>query len=154
MPTSATARSALINSRPGLRRNLLDLLRLRVSQINGCSFCVDMHAYDLKQAGERDKRIWSVAAWREAPSYTDAERAALALAEAASRLHDNPEGVPDPVWAAAAEQFTDAQLAALTLAIASINAWNRINVTNRQVAGALRQKPQAAHQQALAEPVD
>jgi AhpD family alkylhydroperoxidase len=131
------ALEAYINS-SGVPRELLDLLRLRVSQINGCAFCVDMHAYDLKQAGETDERIWSVAAWREAPFYTDDERAALTLAESATRLHDNPDGVTDEVWNAAAKHFAEPQLAALVAAIAAINAWNRINISNRQVAGALR----------------
>jgi AhpD family alkylhydroperoxidase len=120
-------------------RDVLDLVRLRVSQINGFAFCVDMHAYDLKRAGQSDERIWSVAAWHEAPYYTDAERAALTLAEAATRLHDNPDGVSDDVWNSASQHYTEAQLAALVMAIATINAWNRINVANRQVAGAHRQ---------------
>jgi len=119
----------------GLPRAVLDLVRLRVSQINGCAFCVDMHARDLRAAGESEQRVWSVAAWREAPYFSDAERAALALAEAATRLHDHPDGVDDDVWAAAAAHYPDAQLAALVMAIAAINAWNRINVSIRQVAG-------------------
>ncbi|MFI6297926.1 carboxymuconolactone decarboxylase family protein [Nonomuraea sp. NPDC050790] len=114
----------------------LELLRLRVSQINGCGFCVDMHARDAKKAGESDERLWSVAAWREAPYYTDEERAALALAEAATRLSDNPAGVPDEIWDAAADHYSEKQLAALVMAIAAINAWNRVNVTLRNPAGA------------------
>ncbi|MEV4890057.1 carboxymuconolactone decarboxylase family protein [Nonomuraea sp. NPDC055795] len=117
-------------------QSTLELLRLRVSQINGCGYCVDMHARDAKRAGESDERLWSVAAWREAPYYTDEERAALALAEAATRLSDNPAGVPDDVWDAAADHYTEEQLAALVMAIANINAWNRINVTIRNTAGA------------------
>ncbi|EYT90062.1 hypothetical protein ThrDRAFT_04324 [Frankia casuarinae] len=121
-----------------ISRGVLDLVRLRVSQINGCAFCVDLHAYDLKQAGESDERIWALAAWRDAPYYSEAERAALALAETATRLHDNPNGVMEPVWDLAAMYYPEGQLAVLVLAIASINAWNRINVANRQVAGAAR----------------
>ncbi|MFI6324931.1 carboxymuconolactone decarboxylase family protein [Nonomuraea sp. NPDC050556] len=113
----------------------LELVKIRVSQINGCGFCVDMHARDFRNAGESDERLWSVAAWREAPYYTDEERAALALAEAATRLSDSPEGVPDEVWEAAADHFDEEQLSALIMAIAAINAWNRINVTIRTPAG-------------------
>ncbi|MBW8481801.1 carboxymuconolactone decarboxylase family protein [Actinomadura parmotrematis] len=113
----------------------LELVRLRVSQINGCGFCVDMHARAAKEAGETDERLWSVAAWREAPYYTDEERAALALAEAATRIADDPGGVPDEVWDAAADHYGEAELAALIAAIAAINAWNRISVTQRTPAG-------------------
>lgn len=129
------ALESYLNNATGLPRNLLDLLRLRVSQINGCAFYVDMHAHDLKQAGESDERIWAVAAWREAPYYSDAERAALDLAETATRLHDNPTGVPDDVWNAATRHYTGPQLAGLVMAVAAINAWNRINITNRKMAG-------------------
>ncbi|MFD9893800.1 carboxymuconolactone decarboxylase family protein, partial [Amycolatopsis sp. NPDC059027] len=98
-------------------------------------FCVDMHARDAKKAGETDERLWSVAAWREAPYYTDEERAALALTEAATRLADRSDPVPDDVWDDAADHFDEESLAALVVAIAAINAWNRINVTTRQLAG-------------------
>ncbi|GAA1555386.1 carboxymuconolactone decarboxylase family protein [Actinomadura kijaniata] len=117
---------------------LLHLLKLRVSQINGCAYCVDMHAHDLRKAGESDERLWSLAAWREAPFYTDEERAALALAEAATRIADNPGGVPDEIWDEAADHFDEKQLAALIAAIANINAWNRINVILRNPAGSHR----------------
>ncbi|NRQ35507.1 carboxymuconolactone decarboxylase family protein [Nonomuraea sp. NN258] len=120
----------------GVPQSTLELVRLRVSQINGCGFCVDMHARDAKRAGESDERLWSVAAWRESPYYTDEERAALALAEAATRLSDNPDGVPDAVWDAAADHFGEQELAGLLMAIAAINAWNRLNVTTRRQAGA------------------
>ncbi|GAA3929614.1 carboxymuconolactone decarboxylase family protein [Actinomadura viridis] len=123
----------------GIPSTTLHLLKLRVSQINGCGFCVDMHAYDLKKEGESDERLWSVAAWREAPYYTDEERAALALAEAATRIADNPDGVPDAVWNEAAAHYSEEDLVALVMAISTINAWNRINVTVRLPAGALRQ---------------
>ncbi|MBE1532773.1 carboxymuconolactone decarboxylase family protein [Actinomadura algeriensis] len=113
----------------------LELVRIRVSQINGCGFCVDMHARDAKKAGETDERLWTVAAWRESPYFTDEERAALALAEAATRIADNPAGVPDDVWDDAADAYDEESLAALVMAIAAINAWNRINVTTRQIAG-------------------
>jgi AhpD family alkylhydroperoxidase len=113
----------------------LELIRLRASQINGCSVCVDMHARDLKKAGETDERIFAVAAWREAPYFTDAERAALALTEAATRLSDRADPVPDEIWSEAARHYDEQALAALVLNIALINLWNRINVTIRQVAG-------------------
>jgi AhpD family alkylhydroperoxidase len=111
------------------------LIELRASQINGCSVCVDMHSRELKNAGETDERIFAVAAWREAPYFNDAERAALALTEAATRLADRPDPVPDEVWAEAARQYDEPTLAALVISIAAINAWNRINATTRQVSG-------------------
>jgi AhpD family alkylhydroperoxidase len=111
------------------------LLHLRASQINGCSVCVDMHSRELKAAGEPDERVNLVAAWREAPYFTDAERAALALTEAATRLADCPEPVPDEVWDEAARHYDEAQLAALVLSIATINTWNRINAATRQITG-------------------
>jgi AhpD family alkylhydroperoxidase len=128
----------------GLPSATLHLIKLRASQINGCGFCVDMHAHDAKQEGETDERLWSVASWREAPYYTDEERAALALTEAATRLADNPDGVPDDVWNEAADHYSEKDLGALVMAIAAINAWNRINVTIRQPAGALRRAAAAA----------
>jgi AhpD family alkylhydroperoxidase len=113
----------------------LYLIELRASQINGCSVCVDMHSRELKAAGEPDERISCVAAWREASYYTDAERAALALTEAATRLADRSDPVPDDVWQEAARHYDEPQLAALVIAIATINAFNRINAITRQVAG-------------------
>ncbi|WP_283136891.1 carboxymuconolactone decarboxylase family protein [Rhizohabitans arisaemae] len=114
---------------------LLELIKLRASQINGCGLCVDMHSHQAHEAGESNERLWAVAAWREAPYFSDRERAALALTEAATRLADNPEGVPDGVWDEAARQFSEEELAVLVMAIAAINAWNRISVTTRQIAG-------------------
>ncbi|MDT0445240.1 carboxymuconolactone decarboxylase family protein [Streptomyces johnsoniae] len=113
----------------------LELLRLRVSQINGCGYCVDMHAREAKQAGDSDERLFAVAAWRETPYFTDAERAALALAESATRIADAADGVPQDVWAEAARHYDEESLATLVMAIAAINAWNRINVAVRNVAG-------------------
>jgi AhpD family alkylhydroperoxidase len=112
-----------------------ELLHLRASQINGCSGCVDMHSRALKAAGEPDERIALVAAWCEASYFTDAERAALALTEAMTRIADRPDPVPDEVWDEAARHYDETQLAALVLSIASINAWNRLNVATRQIAG-------------------
>jgi len=111
------------------------LVHLRASQINGCSVCVDMHARELKEAGEDDRRIFAVAAWRETPWFTDAERAALALTEEVTRLADRPEAVSDAVWAEAARHYDEKAMAALLLQIAQINGWNRLNAAVRQVAG-------------------
>lgn len=112
------------------------LVHLRASQINGCSVCVDMHARELKEAGESDERIFAVAAWRETPFYTEAERAALALAEAVTRLSDRADPVPDEVWQDARRHYDDPALAALIVSIGLINVWNRLNATVKQVAGA------------------
>jgi AhpD family alkylhydroperoxidase len=113
----------------------LYLIELRASQINGCSICVDIHSHELKLAGEPEQRIHAVAAWRETPYFTDAERAALALTEAATRLADRPDPVPDAIWEEAARHYDETQLAALVIAIATINAFNRINATTRQITG-------------------
>src|SRR5947207_8056421 len=116
----------------------LQLVELRASQINGCSVCVDMHYHYMKQAGESDTRCATVAAWRDTPYFTDAERAALALAEAVTRLSDRPDPVPDAIWNEAARHYDERGLAALLVAIATINVWNRLNVATKQVAfGAL-----------------
>ena len=113
----------------------LYLVELRASQINGCGVCVDIHSRELKAAGEPDARINAVAAWRDASYFTEAERAALALTEAATRLADRTDPVPDDVWDDAARHYDEPQLAALVLAIASINTWNRLNVATRQISG-------------------
>jgi len=117
------------------------LIHLRASQINGCSMCVEMHARDLKKAGEKDERLFAVAAWREAPYFTDAERAALALTEAATRMSDRGDAVSDEIWNEAARHYDEKALADLVLNIALINFWNRVNVTIRQVSGVM---PKAA----------
>jgi AhpD family alkylhydroperoxidase len=113
----------------------LYMVNLRASQINGCSVCVDIHTRELQQAGESSERIHLVAAWREAPYFTDAERAALALTEATTRLADRPDPVPDDIWDEAARHYTEPQLAALVVAIATINAFNRLNAATRQPTG-------------------
>jgi len=113
----------------------LGLMHLRASQINGCSVCVDMHARMSKNEEETDERLFAVAAWRDAPYFTDAERAALALTEAATRLSDRTDPVPDEIWDEAARHYDEQALAILVLDIALINVWNRINLTTRQVAG-------------------
>ena len=114
----------------------LELAHLRVSQINGCSSCVDSGSRQAKKAGETDERLFAVAAWREAPYFTDAERAALALAEAVTRLNDRADPVPDAIWDEAARHYDEQALAALILSIATTNVFNRLNVSTRQVAGA------------------
>ena len=119
----------------GVPPRTLDLVHLRASQINGCSLCVELHSRELKEAGEPDERIYTVAAWREAPYFSDAERAALELAEAVTRLSDRPEPVPDALWEEVSRHYDEAQLAALLVAIASVNVWNRLNAATRQVAG-------------------
>ncbi|MBO3749807.1 carboxymuconolactone decarboxylase family protein [Streptosporangiaceae bacterium NEAU-GS5] len=119
----------------GVDEELLELIHLRVSQINGCSFCVDAGLKTLRKQGATDERIGLVSAWREAPYYTDAERAALELAEAVTRLAVVPGGVSDEVWDAAADHFDEKQLAGILLMIAVTNLFNRLNAPIRQVAG-------------------
>jgi AhpD family alkylhydroperoxidase len=119
----------------GVPSKTIGLILLRASQINGCSVCVDMHCRDLKKAGETDERLFAVAAWRDAPYFTAAERAALALAEAVTRLSDRPDPVPDVVWEDAMQHYDEQALAGLITSIALINTWNRFNVATRQIAG-------------------
>jgi AhpD family alkylhydroperoxidase len=122
--------------RGGVPQTTLELVHLRASQINGCSACVDAGAKNARKAGESDERLATVAAWREAPYFSDAERAALALAEAATRLADRADPVPDEIWDTAAEHYTSEQLAAIVLMIGVTNLFNRLNATTRQIAGA------------------
>jgi AhpD family alkylhydroperoxidase len=111
------------------------LVQLRASQINGCAVCVDMHSREMRAAGEPDERIFTVATWREVPYFSDAERAALALTEAATRLADRPNPVSDEVWEEVARHYDEPELAALVVSIAAINTWNRINAATGQVSG-------------------
>jgi AhpD family alkylhydroperoxidase len=128
---------ALANSTEhgGVPLRTVGLVHLRASQINGCSVCVDMHARDLRRAGETDDRLFAVAAWRDAPYFSDAERAALALTEAVTRISDRPDPVPDEIWDEATRHYDEKALAALIMTIGLINVWNRLNVATRQVAG-------------------
>jgi AhpD family alkylhydroperoxidase len=119
----------------GASPTILGLVHLRVSQVNGCSVCVDMGWRQLKKTGESDERLFAVSAWHDAPYFTEAERAALALADAATRVADQPDPVTDDVWNEAARHFSERELAGLTLSIALTNMWNRLNITTRQVAG-------------------
>jgi AhpD family alkylhydroperoxidase len=118
----------------GLSPVLLEMVHLRASQINGCSRCVVMHARDLKKAGESDDRVAAVAAWREAPYFSDAERAALELTEAVTRVADRGDPVPDALWDQARRHYDEPQLAGLLVSIATINVWNRLNAATRQPA--------------------
>jgi AhpD family alkylhydroperoxidase len=120
----------------GVPETVLELVHLRASQINGCSYCVDSGVRSARRAGETDERLFAVAAWHESPYFTDAERAALALTEAATRLSDRPDPVPDEIWEEAARHYDEQGLAALLLMIATTNLFNRLNAATRQVAGA------------------
>ncbi len=122
----------------GVPSSTLELVHLRASQINGCSFCVDYGARSARQAGETDERLFAVAAWRESPYFTEAERAALALTEAVTRLADRADPVPDSIWDEATRHYDEQGLAALILMIATTNLFNRLYVTTRQVAGSQR----------------
>ena len=120
----------------GTPPEILQLAHLRASQINGCGPCVDSAVKHAKAAGETDERLFTVAAWREAPYFSAAERAALALAEAATRLADRGDPVPDELWAEAAKHFDERALAGLVLSIGLTNLFNRVNVVTKQVIGA------------------
>ena len=135
LPEALKAMHALDASAQGLPYVTAKLVQLRASQINGCSVCVDMHARELRKAGESEQRVFAVCAWRETPWFSEAERAALALTEALTRLADRPDPVPDEIWKAAAEHFEPRALAALLLQIGAINVWNRLNAAVRAVAG-------------------
>ncbi|WP_433605459.1 carboxymuconolactone decarboxylase family protein [Dactylosporangium sp. CA-139114] len=126
---SAAARTA------GVPDATANLIHLRASQINGCSVCTEMHAREMREAGESDQRIFAVAAWRHASYFTPAERAALALTEATTRLADVPDPVPDEVWDEAASQYDERALAGLLVEIATINAFNRLSVPIHQPSG-------------------
>jgi AhpD family alkylhydroperoxidase len=116
----------------------LELVHMRTSQINGCAVCIDMGWRKPKKGGETDERLFAVAAWREAPYFTDAERAALALAEHVTRLSDRADPVPDEVWNEAARHYDERKLGALILFIAMVNLFNRVNASTRQIAGEWR----------------
>jgi AhpD family alkylhydroperoxidase len=124
-----------------LGASLLYLVKMRASQINGCAYCIDMHSKDARAAGETEQRLYSLDAWHEAPFYNDRERAALAWTEAVTNVTDGH--VPDEVFAAVREQFSEADLLDLTLAVANINSWNRLSIALRAVPGAYQPKPHA-----------
>lgn len=120
-------------AKSSLDKNLLHLLKMRVSQINGCAYCLDMHSKDLRAADETEQRIYLLNAWRESPFYSEREKAALAWAEAVTKLNDGQ--VPDEVYEEAKKQFDEAELIDLTLAVVAINGWNRINIAFRTTPG-------------------
>ncbi|KQZ33780.1 carboxymuconolactone decarboxylase family protein [Caulobacter sp. Root1472] len=122
----------------GVPHAVHELLHLRVSQINGCGVCVDMHGKMARKAGETDERLFSVAAWRDTPYFTEAERAALALAESVTRIADRGDAVSDEVWNEAARHYDEDQLASLLLSISTINVWNRLNASVRMMAGSVK----------------
>src|SRR5689334_21891293 len=125
----------------GLPENLVHLVRLRVSQINGCAYCLDMHSKDLRAAGETEQRLYLLDAWRESPMYTDRERAALEWAEAVTLITQGH--VPDEVYERVRAQFSEEELINLTMAVVAINSWNRLNIALRTVPGTYR--PATAH---------
>lgn len=137
IPDAMKALQALgdATTQSGLPDALVELINLRVSQINGCSMCVKLHTDGLRRLGESEDRIALAAAWREAPYFSDAERAALALAEAATRIADRADAVPDAIWDAVKEHYDEREISGLALGIAQINVWNRLNVITQQVAG-------------------
>lgn len=138
IPDAMTAIQALMSAteQGGVPPTTLALVHLRASQINGCGICVESGSRVARKAGETDERLAAVAAWRDVPHFTDAERAALALAEAVTRISDRADPVPDDIWDDAAVHYDEEGLAALILMIATTNVFNRLNVTTRQVAGA------------------
>ena len=119
----------------GVPPQTLELVHLRASQINGCSFCVDACATSATKSGVSPEKLLTLAAWYEDPRFDDAERAALALTEAATRLADRSDPIPEGVWEEAARHYDESALAGLVVAIAAINAWNRVNAATRQVTG-------------------
>ncbi|MDF0696348.1 carboxymuconolactone decarboxylase family protein [Rhizobium sp. MC63] len=138
LPAAMQALNALgkVPAEAGLSPKLLELVNLRASQINGCSVCIDGHPRIAKKLGETDERLFAVSAWRDTPYFSDAERAALALTEAVTRTSDRADPVTDEVWDEATRHYDGRSLAALVIAIANINVWNRLNIATRQIAGA------------------
>ena len=134
---------ALYLGKSSLETSLLNLLYFRVSQINGCAYCLDMHSKDLRASGESEQRLYLLDAWREAPFYTDRERAGLAWAEAVTLVSETH--VPDDVYEHAREQFSEEELIDLTMAVITINSYNRINVAFRAVAGSYKPFAHSIH---------
>lgn len=122
----------------GLEASLIELVKIRASQINGCAYCIDMHTKDARVAGESEQRIYLLSAWREAPFYNERERAALEWAEAVTLIAG--DHVPDEVYERVKPHFTDEELVNLTLAVATINAWNRLAISFRSEAGSYQPK--------------
>ncbi|MBD0709388.1 MULTISPECIES: carboxymuconolactone decarboxylase family protein [unclassified Streptomyces] len=137
LPEAGAAIQGLVKAtrQGGVAESVLELVHLRASQINNCGFCVEYGVKSARKHGVADDKLFAVSAWRESPHFTEEERAALALAEAATRLADTSDAVPDEIWDAAADHFDEKQLAAITLMVALTNLFNRLNVTVRQPAG-------------------
>jgi len=133
MSVAKVAKEAAANA--GVPPSTVDLVETRASQINGCAVCLDMHTRAAKRHGITEPQLNTLAAWRDSPYFDEAQRAALALAEAGTRIADRPDAVPDEVWETAAKHFDEPALIALVLNIGLINTWNRLNVMTGQVAG-------------------
>ena len=125
----------------GLDKILLELVKTRASQINGCAFCIDMHTKDARHAGETEQRLYALSAWQETPFYTPQERAALSLTEAVTQI--SQDGVADAVYEEVSRYFTPEQIAKLLMAIVAINAWNRLSIATRIVPGSYQIKAAA-----------
>lgn len=126
----------------GLETNLLELVRMRASQINGCAYCIDMHSKDARAEGETEQRLYGLTAWRETPFYTERERAALEWTEAVTLV--SRDQVPDEVFERVRKQFSEAELINLTLAVVAINSWNRVAIAFRAVPGSYQREQRAA----------
>ena len=123
----------------GLERTLLELVKTRASQINGCAYCIDMHTKDARAAGETEQRLYALSAWRETPFFTDRERAGLEWTEALTLISQND--VPDDLYERVRQQFSEAEMASLTLAVVTINGWNRLAISFRSVPGSYQRRP-------------
>lgn len=132
-PVKAMGSLGAYLARSGLETSLIELIKIRVSQINGCAFCLDMHTKDARAEGETEQRIYLLNAWRETPFFTDRERAALEWAEAVTKIGD---GVSDAVFSETSQHFTEKELVDLTWAVVAINSWNRVAISFRSVPGA------------------
>ena len=130
-------------AKSSIEQNLLHLIKYRVSQINGCAYCLDMHSKDLRASGETEQRLYVLDAWREAPFYTDRERAALAWAESLTKITEGH--VPDAVFEEARRQFSEDELIDLSLAVATINSWNRLAIAFRTTPGIYQPGQTASH---------
>jgi len=134
----------------GLEEGLLHLIKLRASQLNGCAYCIDMHWKDARALGETEQRLYGLDAWEESPYYTERERAAFRWTESVTRLEDGH--VPDSVYEAVRPFFSEKELADLTLAVAAINAWNRLSIASRTIPGGYTPAHQRAHPSTAKEP--
>jgi len=126
----------------GLETNLLELVKMRASQLNGCAYCLDMHSKNARAEGETEQRLYGLSAWREAPYYTDRERAALEWTEAITLVSENH--VPDEIYDRVRQQFSESELVTLTLAVVAINGWNRLAIAFRVVPGTYQRQSHAA----------